>query len=300
MNITLNENDSKEEYIQVYAVGDKPYQKYIQSLGLHYEDIKNKAILYDYRENLLKHDENSKNEKRKKMRVLDYDIGDKISGKLENDANYTFEIGAIAEKLPFGLENISGKMLIVSDELFETIANTTRLQIFYQSSNASKLQDEIDEFLSDEIYSLNNLEENVVMMKNLLTLVSIFLYGFIIVVSLIGITNIFNTITTNMELRRQEFAMLKSIGMTKKEFDRMIRLESIFIGCKALFIGIPIGVMISYLIYKAFNEVSYDLPILAILMSIFIVFLLIIFIMKYSMYKINKQNIIETIRNENI
>ncbi len=300
MNITLNENDSKEEYIQVYAVGDKQYQKYIQSLGLHYEDIKNKAILYDYRENLLRYDENSKNEKRKKMRVLDYDIGDKISGKLENDANYTFEIGAIAEKLPFGLENISGKMLIVSDELFETIANTTRLQIFYQSSNASKLQDEIDEFLIDEIYSLNNLEENVTMMKNLLTLVSIFLYGFIIVVSLIGITNIFNTITTNMELRRQEFAMLKSIGMTKKEFDRMIRLESIFIGCKALFIGIPIGVIISYLIYKAFNEVSYDLPILAILMSIFIVFLLIIFIMKYSMNKISKQNIIETIRNENI
>ncbi len=58
-------------------------------------------------------------------------------------------------------------------------------------------------------------------MNNLFTLIAIFLYGFIIVISLIGITNIFNTITTNMELRKQEFAMLKSIGMTSKELSLM-------------------------------------------------------------------------------
>ena len=87
------------------------------------------------------------------------------------------------------------------------------------------------------------------MMSNLFTLIGIFLYGFIIVISLIGITNIFNTITTNMHLRAQEFAMLKSIGMTKKEFNRMIKLESLFMGLKALIIGIPIGLVLSYIIY---------------------------------------------------
>ncbi len=63
--------------------------------------------------------------------------------------------------------------------------------------------------------------------------IAIFLYGFIIVISLIGVTNIFNTITTNMELRQKEFANLKSIGMTKKEFNRMIRLESFLYGSKS-------------------------------------------------------------------
>ena len=86
-------------------------------------------------------------------------------------------------------------------------------------------------------------------MNNLFTLIAIFLYGFIIVISLIGITNIFNTITTNMELRKQEFAMLKSIGMTSKEFKRMIRLESLFMGIKSLLFGILIGIILSYLIY---------------------------------------------------
>ena len=298
----IKEDDDilQEENMRVYAMGKQEYQKYIKKLGLDYENIKDKAILYDYHEDLSIYDEEVKNIKRKSVRVLDYKVNDKISGKLENDKNYTFEIGAISEEQPFGLQNVDGKMLFISDELFDEIADTTRLQIFYKSNNASKLQDDIDNYLTNEIYNLNNSEENVKMMENLLTLVGIFLYGFIIVVSLIGVTNIFNTITTNMELRRQEFAMLKSVGMTKKEFNKMIRLESIFIGCKSLIIGIPIGVIISYLIYKAFNEVSYNFPISSILISIITVFILIILIMKYMVNKINKQNTIETIRNENI
>ena len=140
-------------------------------------------------------------------------------------------------------------------------------------------------------------------MNNLFILVAIFLYGFIIVISLIGITNIFNTITTNMELRQKEFAMLKSIGMTKHEFKRMIRLETVFIGFKSLFYGIIIGTSLSYVIYYFLTKESnqpYNLPLLAIIISITAVFLLITMLMKYSLNKINKQNTIETIRNENI
>ena len=97
--------------------------------------------------------------------------------------------------------------------------------------------------------------------------------------------------------------MLKSIGMTSKEFKRMIRLESIFMGAKSLLFGISIGVGLSYLEYKPLlgdQGLSFDIPILAIIISIIVVYLLITILMKYSMSKINKQNTIETIRNENI
>ena len=123
------------------------------------------------------------------------------------------------------------------------------------------------------------------------------------VITLIGITNIFNTITTNMNLRKKEFAMLKSIGMTKKEFNRMIRLESIFYGLKSLIIGIPIGIILSYGMYIIFRnnmEMEYVLPYKSIVISIVFVVIIIGIIMKYSMSKINKQNVIETIRNDNI
>ena len=105
--------------------------------------------------------------------------------------------------------------------------------------------------------------------KSMFMVIAIFLYGFIIVISLIGVTNIFNTITTNMELRQKEFANLKSIGMTKKEFNRMIRLESFLYGSKSLIIGIPIGTALSYLIYKKFSTLTmvYCLPYKGIIIS---------------------------------
>ena len=141
-------------------------------------------------------------------------------------------------------------------------------------------------------------------MRSVYTLIAIFLYGFMIVIALIGITNIFNTITTNMTLRKREFAMLQSIGMTKKEFKRMIKLESIFYCTKALIIGIPIGCILSYIIFEALMSgdlrIKYSLPIGTITISIIAVVLLISTIMRYSINKINKNNIIDTIRNDNI
>ena len=106
-----------------------------------------------------------------------------------------------------------------------------------------------------------------------------------------------------MELRAKEFAMLKSIGMTKKEFNRMVKLESVFYGSKSLIIGIPIGMLLSYLIFRALSkgvEFAYILPINGILISIIAVFVLVWSIMRFSLNKINKQNIIETIRRDNI
>ena len=95
--------------------------------------------------------------------------------------------------------------------------------------------------------------------------------------------------------------MLKSIGMTTKEFNHMIRLESIFIGLKSLLWGIPLGIVLSVFIYHTGDmDYAYEVPILAIILAILVVFLLITLIMKYSLHKIKGQNTIETIRNENI
>ena len=139
--------------------------------------------------------------------------------------------------------------------------------------------------------------------QRMLLVVKIFLYGFITVITLIGVTNIFNTITTNMILRSKEFAMLKSVGMSSKEFNKMIRLESIMYGTKSLLIGIPLGILGSYGMYKAFAQgidLGYTLPLPAIIISIIFVFIIVGITMKYSLNKITTQNIIETIRKDNI
>ena len=292
---TKKESDA-EEHITIFAIGKKQYDKYIKSLGLNYDDIKDKVILFD-KQYITSYDKNN-NKIIKNIRVYDFNKGDVITST-NNQLN--LEIGAISSIGPNLLKNLSNSYLIISDEMFDKIAKTNNLDIYYKASNADKLQDELDSYLNGESYNIDNKEENVRIMNNLFTLVAIFLYGFIIVISLIGITNIFNTITTNMELRKQEFAMLKSIGMTSKEFKRMIRLESLFMGIKSLLFGILIGIILSYLIYlSSDSDIPYKLPIVAIIISILVVFILISLIMKYSLNKISKQNTIETIRNENI
>lgn len=292
---TKKESDA-EEHITIFAIGKKQYDKYIKSLGLNYDDIKDKVILFD-KQYITSYDKNN-NRITKNIRVYDFNKGDVITST-NNQLN--LEIGAISSIGPNLLKNLANSYLIISDEMFDKIAKTNNLDIYYKASNADKLQDELDSYLNGESYNIDNKEENVRIMNNLFTLIAIFLYGFIIVISLIGITNIFNTITTNMELRKQEFAMLKSIGMTSKEFKRMIRLESLFMGIKSLLFGILIGIILSYLIYlSSDSDTPYKLPIVAIIISILVVFILISLIMKYSLNKINKQNTIETIRNENI
>ena len=208
---------------------------------------------------------------------------------------------------PFGFnKSMEEAVLIVSDEEYNKIPRGNKaeaLNIYYKSNNANKLQDDIDKMLQGENYGTENIEEIVKKQSNIVTFVNIFLYGFIIVISLIGITNIFNTITANMELRKPEFAMLKSVGMTKNEFNKMIKLESMFMGTKSLLIGIPIGIIINYLMYFIMadgSNIHFKFPFIPILASICIVFILIFAIMRYSINKVNKQNIIETIRNENI
>lgn len=294
----LKEND----FLYITTLGEYQYKKYLNELNLDYDEYQNKAILYAGDEEI----EKKVDGELKKMysEKYGYKSGDAISiyskhFNLERDIT----IGNVSNKKPFG-DYYYKTMLVVSEKMFnEMFPGNYDAVAYFQSSNPNKLQDEIEQILSGENYNLSNIEESAKLMNNLFTLIAIFLYGFITVVSLIGITNIFNTITTNMNLRKQEFAMLKSIGMTSKEFRKMIRLESVFIGAKSLMFGIPIGIGISYLIYHFMEEMmgySFKLPLLSIGISIVVVYLLITVLMRYSMSKINKENTIETIRNENI
>ncbi len=297
-----NDVDTKSDgFIEVVTIGNYQYQKYLKQLGLDYNQMLNKGILIDYNQKEIFNKKNNKKEE-KYLRTYSYQKNDVIKGKNKDNQDFTFTIGSVTKIKPFGFNNYSQDILIVSDEWYDKFSSTNSVEIFYKSNEATTLQDTIEKNITGN-YSLDNIEQDAKMMNNLFILVAIFLYGFIIVISLIGITNIFNTITTNMELRQKEFAMLKSIGMTKHEFKRMIRLETVFIGFKSLFYGIIIGTSLSYVIYYFLTKESnqpYNLPLLAIIISITAVFLLITMLMKYSLNKINKQNTIETIRNENI
>lgn len=198
------------------------------------------------------------------------------------------------------LKDVSGIYFMIRD--FHVADSGLGEQIGkYLDDNKNKLQYK-NEFGDYADYYYYNAEIAYTSIRNLLLTIEILSYGFIAIVSLIGITNIFNTITTNVALRAKEFAVLKSIGMTEKEFSQMVRLESAMYITRALLIGLPIGLLMSYGMYKLFDAggagIGLIIPWHAVVISILAVVILVAGTMRYSMRQIRKQNIIETIRKE--
>lgn len=304
-------------YISIISLGNEEYGKYIKKLGISKETAQSGGILVD---NTYQYINNGNDIKYfniydgyKAGDVLTYRIDTSNSSKsLDNSKSsddttlYDIRIVALSNERPFGYDNAytSYGYLIVSDDYMNRIdtKNTDSTLLNINCDDPDKAQDilvnEFDIGKNNIVNAAQERRNN----ENLNLTIKIFLYGFIAIVSLIGITNIFNTVTTGMELRGKEFAMLQSIGMTKKEFDKMIRLESVFYGSKALIIGVVSGTLLSYVIYISAGEsqLRYVFPLPAIVIAVIVVIILLLGIMKYSIAQIRKQNIIETIRNENI
>ena len=137
----------------------------------------------------------------------------------------------------------------------------------------------------------------------MVSVIKVFAYGFIIMISLIAVANVFNTISTNVILRRREFAMLRSVGMTNKGFNKMMNYECLLYGTKALIYGLPVSFIMTYFINNIVaDSISTDFifPWSAVIISVLSVFSIVFITMMYSMQKIKKDNTIETLKNENI
>ena len=312
LNDEMKENENKPSVI-LMSIGDNAYKEYIKKIGGKYENYKDSIIYYDNSAIYIANN----GEDTKKIVPLNISANDIIEGipfkyNEEGTEKTTLKIEKVADRdnpLESGNFTSIGTFLI-SDELMDKFEyNCARLQV--DVKNDEELCKKIDEEKSELAktgmsVSYTNYKEEADYQNKTVLLISIFLYGFITVITLIGVTNIFNTITTNMNLRSKEFAMLKSIGMTKKEFNRMINLESIFYGVKSLIIGIVLGTGISYWIYRisagsdVTSKLKFIFPTKPVIISIVFIAIIVGIIMKYSLNKINKQNIIETIRNDNI
>lgn len=182
--------------------------------------------------------------------------------------------------------NISGYITFLKASDYETYAKN--IEEFQKTNNTGS-------------FSYTDIKDMLKSMQQMKLFVSIFLYGFITIITLIGVTNVFNTINTNIQLRRKEFAMLKSVGLTPKGFNKMMYYESIFYGLKALLYGLPVGIGLSFLMYYVFGGVGafdFILPWKAIIICIVGVFVIVFMTMLYAGSKIKKENIMDALVND--
>ncbi len=221
------------------------------------------------------------------------------------------EIAALTNQLPMGVTTgrPGGLDMIVSEDVFtkivagnEAIVSEIQTELFLNSSDPMATQKELDK-VTDSNTHVYNVYQRRQEQEQLVLLMSVFTYGFIALISLISIANIFNTISTSISLRKREFAMLRSVGMTPKGFNKMINYESIFYGVKALLYGLPISLAVMYLIYLSLGntfEYGFNLPWMSIIFVVIIIFIIVGAAMLYSIQKVKKENIIEGLKQESI
>lgn len=309
------DGENLEAWVSIYSVDEKTFTTYVEELGLDPKDYSNpeapagimidKQHYYDSIEQRYINSNLLREGSLESISLFQYD-------EEQPQKFMDIAVGAFAETAPFGVMDYttSGSLiLVINDQIRETAFSHLEdkwygLNMFFASDNPNKSEEDIKNiFYEADMQSIHiyNQAEALQANRNIILIISVFSYGFIVLISLITIANVFNTISTNVNLRRREFAMLKSVGMTQKGFNKMLNFECVFYGLKALLYGIPVAIGVTYLIYRSVNngvEMGFYLPTSSIVISVLSVFLVVFISMMYSMSKIRNENILDALKSE--
>ena len=220
----------------------------------------------------------------------------------------TLDIGVVSQEWPFYLNRSNGLTVVYPVSQMAAIVGPDA-QIQPSARMLAQAHGQATEDIKEWMRSLGSMEaprdyaQEEQGQQNLITVIQVFAYGFIILISLVAMTNVFNTISTNVMLRTRDFAMLQSVGMTRGEMRRMLGYECILYGTRALLLGIPVSIFISYLIFDAINQgypLPFQVPWLALAIACLSVFVVVFATMAYAARKVGKQQLVEALKNENL
>ncbi|CAM4157761.1 ABC transporter permease [Paenibacillus alkaliterrae] len=315
---SMLENGKFPYIIRIHALDEISLQAYAQKVGTDYEQLVDPenpaAIVID---TIPYQDQEAR--KYIETKAIYAEIGQSIDLYHENwetgkvtDLNKV-EITALTDQFPMGVHpaglgnlNIvtSGQVMeqLIDNQIENKIDAGFRSMLFLKSSDPMTTQQEIEQMKESNI-NIYNVYQSRQQEEQMIMIMSVFTYGFILLITAISVANIFNTISTSVLLRKREFAMLKSVGMTPKGFNKMINYESVFYGIKSLLYGLPISIVVMVLIHSALmNSFSYKfvLPWKSLLFVIAAVFLIVSSAMLYSSVKVKKDNIIDALKQESI
>ena len=304
-------NNLKYQSIYILVLDDNSYNKYKKLIGLDKDSVillnRFKGVSYGNNKRV-NYDIPVINNGNINIKICNFDDNDedvdttKYCNKNIDNIFVTNKSFDLIEEFSY----MDDFKLIVNKKLYDSIldggTDFTQFNIISDNTNnIDKLTKELDKYSN---VNYINIKESMKQANNLILVVKILMYGFISLVTLIGVTSVFNTISTSMALRKREFAILRSIGLTRGGFNKMLFFESLFFGMKSLIFALPVSIGVTILIHYSLSDMmsisTIIIPWKAIIISIVSVFIIVLLTMMYSSSKIKKHNIIEQIREENI
>ena len=213
-------------------------------------------------------------------------------------------LGARIEALPFGIPSdaLRSGNACVSVILPLSASEDSANGIAIQTGDYLTTKNYLDTFAEQNVVYSDSMAEEF-QSRSTAQMIELFSYTFLILIALICAANVFNTISTNLVLRRRDFGILKSIGMTDAQLRKMVITECLQSGWRALLWGLPIGIGISVLLNQIVND-AYHLDsvvsIHALLICILCVVITVGISMIYALHTVRKDTPIDAIRMENI
>lgn len=224
-----------------------------------------------------------------------------------------YRVGAVLKTTPYYVDGSEITLLYprsvmpaMSAEQGISAAPTTSVTMAFMARDHAEVTRRMGTLLSEQGISRADLVDQAAQDESRraeVTVVNVFSYGFIILISLIAMANVFNTISTSISLRRREFAMLKSVGLTQKGFRRMMDYECLIYGLRSLAWGLPASFVMTLVIYLIVGQAfarSFYIPWYSVAIAIGSVFAVVFATMLYATSKIRKENPIDALKNENL
>lgn len=300
-------------YTTIGAVSDSEFEALCADLGLDLNEMSDTNNIKGILLNTSGRFYNAEGKRTEAIALYDIAPGTELTMYMEDLSSNTVNTEALMAEVVGSISEIptalgyygfhsGGLMLIVSGDTFRSLYDSSSVIYVANVENSSEYMEAAESLSWDADYYYS-IEEQVRQTRNILSVYQLFIYGFVVMLSLIAVTSVIGTISTTIALRKREFAMLSSVGMTPKGVRKMLNLESLFYGVRALVFGLPLGVLASYLIYTAFMEsISYPFvwPWQSMLACIAAVFLLTFATMRYARHKQKRDNIVDSLRGENI
>lgn len=260
---------------------------------------------------------NSKTRKHIIVNYLNAKVGDKIRLKIPNkDNNKANSIDEYKEYKVLGIlkQGIWGQKfncngginVYTTEDIYRELTRKDRnpdyiLMELKDNADSSSVRNFLNTMIKKyPKFILRDREAEMNILKQYDIVINIFVYGFFAVIVAISCVNIFNTINANIMLRARELSILKAIGMTKYETNKLVRLECIFYSIAAIIVGDILGVLCSFMLYKMLYsavEVEWSMPWGAIFMASIGTIIVAALASHFPLKRINKTVIVEGINN---
>lgn len=213
-------------------------------------------------------------------------------------------IGSYDFPLEFRANNGGVSILIPESRISEFGGKIVSKEIMIQSPNYENIQKNISDYLMrnglSENVSMFNSAESYQSQRNLAAMINLFSNSFLILLSVISCANVFNVMTTSLNMRKREFAVLRSLGMTVEKLFIMLCMENILTGLTAALAGGAASLPLCYLLYKSITAgsmIDFAFPVGAFLTASFVMMAIMLITSIYGLCKIKKGSVITDIRN---